>query len=108
MKMSSRVMAFLIEVENEHGAAVDKFPSPEASMCALTEEVGELAKALLEESPERVRREAIQVATMAMRVALEGDPTLNGYRHRIGVGTHPEGEHVGDRVVATANANQEH
>lgn len=45
-------------------------------MTALTEEVGELAKALLDESDQRVYEEAVQVAVMALRVATEGDPSL--------------------------------
>ena len=73
-------MRMLDEIGYEVGRARRKFPSPEASMCALTEEVGELAKALLDESHERVIEEAIQVAAMAVRVATEGDPTLNPYR----------------------------
>lgn len=47
-------------------------------MCALTEEVGEVAKALLDESPDRVYEEAVQVAVMAMRLATEGDRSLRG------------------------------
>jgi hypothetical protein len=62
--------------------AREKFPSPAGSMTALTEEVGELAKALLDEPPERIRAEAIQVAVMAIRVATEGDPTLDAYRQQ--------------------------
>lgn len=91
MNLSKRGMAFLIEVAHEHERAVGLFPSSEASMCALTEEVGELAKAMLEESPERIRKEAIQVAVMAMRVAIEGDPSLDGYRERIGAAAHAPG-----------------
>ncbi len=51
-------------------------------MTALTEEVGELAKALLDEEWSRVQLEAIQVACMAARVAIEGDPTLIKYREK--------------------------
>lgn len=59
-----------------------KFPNPSGSMTALTEEVGELAKALLDEPWENVEAEAIQVACMAIRVLEEGDPTLTGLRLR--------------------------
>jgi hypothetical protein len=62
-----------------HRAQV-KFPSPAGCMTALTEEVGELAKALLDEPLSCVRAEAVQVAVMAIRVALEGDPTLANIR----------------------------
>jgi NTP pyrophosphatase (non-canonical NTP hydrolase) len=72
------------EIDAELAKARKKFPSPEASMCALTEEVGELAKAMLDESRERVRKEAIQVIAMAVRIIQEGDPTLDGYRAKRG------------------------
>ena len=43
-------------------------------MVALTEEVGELARALLDgESPERVADEALDVACVALRILEEGD-----------------------------------
>src|SRR5690606_42101966 len=51
----------------------------------LVEEVGELAKALIDESRERVRQEAIQVAVMAMRVVLDGDRTLDAWRESKGL-----------------------
>jgi hypothetical protein len=38
----------------------------------------------MEESIERVRAEAVQVASTAMRIALEGDVTLDGVRVRRG------------------------
>lgn len=51
-----------------------KFPTNEHRLAALTEEVGELAKALLEGKrfPE-CRKEAMQVAAMAIRFMEEGD-----------------------------------
>ena len=49
-------------------------------MTALVEEVGEVARALLDESRACVFAEAVQVAAMACRVAVEGDPTLNDRR----------------------------
>ena len=72
---------FLDAVAKEIGRARTKFPNPQMSMCALTEEVGELAQALLharfKDLPwKAVYDEAVQVATMAMRVATEGDPTI--------------------------------
>lgn len=66
----------LIDITAELMRARAKFPDAAKSMCALTEEVGELAKALLDESDERVYDEAIQVAVMAIRVATEGDASL--------------------------------
>lgn len=71
---------FLMDVAQELTAARKKFPHTGAVTVALMEEAGELAKALLDESPERIYREAVQVAAMAARCALEGDPTLDDYR----------------------------
>ena len=51
-------------------------------MVALTEEVGELAKALLDESRERIRAEAIQVACVAIRIIEEGDCTIEDWRNK--------------------------
>lgn len=81
---------FLDAVRREYERATSKFVSSEASAVALMEEVGEVAKALLDESSQRVRDEAVQVAVMAARIALQGDPTLGAYRQRSGAGRHPE------------------
>lgn len=81
---------FLEDVDEEIIRATTKFPQPNASMCALTEEVGELAKALMDEPSERVWREAVQVAAMAARVACEGDPTLDATRRKRDSGPHPQ------------------
>lgn len=90
------------DIMQEHARTVAKFPGPNVNMTALTEEVGELADALtgylvgltaaqgrlarvlLHFRPDDggdstwadVRKEAVQVAVMALRVALEGDSTL--------------------------------
>jgi hypothetical protein len=51
-----------------------KFPSNAKMLAALVEEVGELAKALLQRMPtDEVRKEAIQVACVAVRIIEEGD-----------------------------------
>ncbi len=83
---------FIQEVVAELGRARAKFPSPDGLMCALTEETGEVAKALLDEPWENVRAECVQVAAMALRVALEGDPTLFGVRLARGNTDGPSGE----------------
>lgn len=72
------------ELSDEVDRARRKFPRPDGLMAALTEEVGELARALMDEPADRVRAEAIQVAAMALRIIDEGDPTLNDVRVRRG------------------------
>ena len=73
---------FTDDVSTEVTRAVAKFPQPNPTLAALTEEVGELAQAVLHiregKSTDwwRVYDEAVQVAAMACRVALEGDPTV--------------------------------
>jgi len=57
--------------------ARQKFPGNKMMLAALVEEVGELAKALLDHSRGKataaeIYAEAIQVATMAIRIAEEG------------------------------------
>lgn len=71
-------------IQRELSRARHLFPSPAGSLAALTEEVGELAKAVLDESQDRVIAEAVQVAVMAIRVATEGDPTLDEIRKQRG------------------------
>lgn len=69
--VEQRSISFLCE---EMLRARKKFPSNRFLLAALQEEVGELAAALLQkEGVERVRHEAIQVATVAIRIAEEGD-----------------------------------
>ena len=69
------------QVKKELFAAREKFPNTEHVLAALTEEVGELAQAMLNEKykeggPEEVLKEAIQVAAMAFRLATESDTTF--------------------------------
>lgn len=65
-------------VQNENGFQLMKWGiqthSPFEWMCYLTEEVGELAKAIAEaeyraEDKREIVREAIQVATLALKIA---------------------------------------
>lgn len=65
--------------------ARSKFPSSDYLMTALTEEVGELAKAFLDEPMANVRHEALQVACVAMRIYREGDPSMNSIRQQRGL-----------------------
>lgn len=71
---------FVNEIVEEVSRARAKFPGKNVTFAALVEEVGELATALFEEPKERVRREAAQVAVMAIRVALDGDYTFEDFR----------------------------
>lgn len=102
MNYPEPVRRLVADIMQEHARALTKSPSSSGSMVALTEEAGELAEALtgylvaltahqgrlartlLHRRPNdggdatwaQVRAEAVQVAVMAMRVALEGDPSL--------------------------------
>ena len=73
--------AFFRAVLKELEHARRAFPATHHLGLALTEEVGEVAKALLDESQSRVYAECVQVAAMALRVATEGDAALY-YRRR--------------------------
>jgi hypothetical protein len=84
-KMDSQTLLILQLVQLELMRARQKFPQSEHSMAALTEEIGELAKALLDEPLQRVQAEAVQVAVMAIRVATEGDPSFFNIRNRKGL-----------------------
>lgn len=57
-----------------------KFPGKNVTFAALVEEVGELATATFEESADRVEKEAVQVAVMAMRMVLDGDHCFDSWR----------------------------
>ncbi|CAE7205075.1 cfr9IM [Symbiodinium microadriaticum] len=80
---AKRASTFFVEAMFETLRAREKFPDNKNQMAALTEEVGELAQALLQrdegrQSDQQVYGEAIQVAAMALRVATEGDSAF-GY-----------------------------
>lgn len=78
--MSLTPAQFTADVLAEVARARAKFPAPAGLLCALTEEVGEVAKALLDEPRARLYRECVQVACVATRLATEGDPTLDAMR----------------------------
>lgn len=73
------------EILAELSRARTKFPGKNVTFAALVEEVGELATALFEESSDRVRKEAVQVAVMAMRVILDGDHVYEPWRAEKGL-----------------------
>lgn len=77
--MASDLDETLAAVRAEVLRARAKFPGRAHMLAALTEEVGEVARALLQrEGRERVRAEAIQVACVALRIAEEGDGDFDG------------------------------
>jgi hypothetical protein len=72
---------FMNDVFSEAQRARLLFAGNDLQMMALTEEVGELAKALIDHDRQKapakdVWIEAVQVAVMAMRVATEGDSAV--------------------------------
>lgn len=73
------------EILAELARARTKFPGDNVTLAALMEEVGELAKATFEESRAKVRKEAVQVAVMAMRMVLDGDHTYDAWRASMGL-----------------------
>lgn len=75
----------LAEIESELTRAREKFPGKNVTFAALGEEFGELATALFEEPRANVRKEAIQVAVMAMRIILDGDHTFDAWRAEKGL-----------------------
>lgn len=73
------------EILAELTRARAKFPGKNVTFAALVEEVGELATATFEESADRVHKEAVQVAVMAMRMILDGDHTYEPWRAEKGL-----------------------
>jgi hypothetical protein len=70
----SPLPASMLDLGCEVSRARLKFPSNAHMFAALSEEVGEVAKALLEgQGRDRIRAEALQVACVAMRLYEEGD-----------------------------------
>ncbi len=79
--MTYETKTFLEAVCDEVEKAGAKYPWPNPNLAALMEEVGELSRAFLENEPfERIFSEAVQVAAMACRCAIEGDPQFSKER----------------------------
>lgn len=82
--MDSDTACALTHLFLEIKRARKKFPSNEDLLPALTEEVGELSQALIQQKHEPSKGktsadifdEAIQVACVAIRVATEGEPNF--------------------------------
>lgn len=67
----------LLALANEVRAGREKFPGTRFMLAAATEELGEVARALLQkQGKERVRKEALQLAATAMRIYEEGDASF--------------------------------
>ena len=77
-RLADEILAELVRARTQ-------FPGKNVTFAALVEEVGELATATFEESRDRVRKEAVQVAVMAMRMALDGDHTFDDWRKSKGL-----------------------
>jgi hypothetical protein len=82
---------FLGQVEREIKKAVAKYPQHGANpvAAAMMVEAGEMGQAALKEPCENVIREGIQTAAAAMRLAMEGDPTINEWRMNRGLDLAP-------------------
>lgn len=80
------IEGFYLDVAAEALRAAEKFPQPNPTIAAMTEEAGEVAKAILHiregksDDWQAVRDECVQLAAMAMRLALEGDTTVGALR----------------------------
>lgn len=67
----------LAAIDAEVMRARSKFPGNRFLLAALTEEVGELAQAMLQDkSRDEIRKEAVQVACVAIRIIEEGDASF--------------------------------
>lgn len=71
---------FLAEVRAELTRARALFPGDRIMGLAMVEEAGELVKAMLDEPAAAVRKEAVQTAVMAARIALDGDGSVREWR----------------------------
>ncbi len=85
VRLATREELLAGEILAELSRARAKFPGKNVTFAALIEEVGELATATFEESADRVRKEALQVAVMAMRMILDGDHCYEPWRAEKGL-----------------------
>lgn len=76
-------------IMHELAFARSKFPGNELTAVALAEEFGETMKALLDEPWANVVKEATQLATMSLRLAIEGDASVIAKRQRKGLDQRP-------------------
>jgi hypothetical protein len=86
-------MTTFCEISEEVDRARVLFPQNRRLFAALVEEVGELAKALVENRPlAEIRAEAVQVACVAVRLIEEGDSTFEASLSRDGSADVPVSE----------------
>ncbi|MFC3568375.1 hypothetical protein [Paracoccus simplex] len=85
VRLATREELLADEILAELTRARTKFPGKNVTFAALVEEVGELATATFEESADRVHKEAVQVAVMAMRMILDGDHCFEAWRAEKGL-----------------------
>ena len=78
-------LVFCEELLAEVRRARDKFPGTDLLMAALTEETGEVATALLDESAARVRSECVQAAAVALRIHGSLDSSFAAHRKAKGL-----------------------
>lgn len=81
----SGIDVFLSDVRAEFHRGRAKFPGNELKTVALSEEFGELVKAVLDEAAADVRKEAVQLAAMCLRLVIDGDSSVDGWRERNGL-----------------------
>lgn len=72
-------------ISDELRRARAKHPTSRVTNTAMVEEVGEVAKALMDEAGFRVREEVVQVAAMAVRLLLDGDDYMQAFRDDVGL-----------------------
>lgn len=81
MSLDLEVNQLLADISIELRRARASFPAVDnLTTIAMLEEAGEVAKAVLSEDPAAVRKECVQLAVMAMRIVLDGDPSTTAYR----------------------------
>lgn len=77
-ELDCKTFSAISELQKEIDRARNKFPGGSLLTLALQEECGELARELLQNgNTEHARKEAIQVACVALRIATEGVLEVN-------------------------------
>lgn len=77
--------AFMRDVDAALAHARLKFPGTNTTLAAMVEEMGEVAQAMMDEPRTNFRAECAQLAAMAIRLAVEGDHTIEALRESKGL-----------------------